>query len=136
MRNEYIEATQLAIYQQLENIGPNKGILMGEIGTYLPDGVSEEEFEASLDALQKLFYIKIDEHPNNPSFTLICRGPSYPKWKSGLFAVPEKEEPQTTKTFKSLKNHPAILVAIVISGVLAWVASTTESIEKILSLIF
>jgi len=133
MRNEYIEATQLAIYQQLEHIGPNRGILMGEVGIYLPDGLSDEEFEASLDALKKLFYIKIDERPNNPSFTLIGRGPSYPKWKNGLFAAPEKEEPKIVRVIKSLKNHPVILVAIVVSGVLAWVASTTESIEKILN---
>jgi hypothetical protein len=133
MRNEYIEATKLAIYQQLENIGPNKGILMAEVGLYLPDGVSEEEFEASLDTLQKLFYIKIDERPDNPSFTLIGRGPSYPKWKNEIFAPPEKEEPQTVKVIKSLKNHPVILIFIVISGVLAWIASTTESIEKILN---
>ena len=133
MRNEYIEATQLAIYQQLENIGPNKGILMGEVGIHLPDGLSDEEFEASLDALQKLFYIKIDERPNNPSFTLICRGASYPKWKNGIFSAPEKDEPQTVKVIKSLKNHPVILLAVVVSGVLAWIASPTESIEKILN---
>ena len=106
---------------------------MGDVGSYLPDGVSEEEFEASLDSLQKLFYIKIDERPDNPSFTLIGRGASYPKWKNGLFAAPEKEGSQIVRAIKSFKNHPVILVAIVVSGVLAWVASTTESIEKILN---
>jgi len=87
MRDNYVESVKLALFDLFENKPANRAVMSDELTVRLPKDLTQEEFQAALEQLDKDLFVESEKVHRHPYLFRFLRGASYQKWRAQMEAT-------------------------------------------------